>query len=141
MEISNQLKNLFNSNSDIEKIFVSVGHPSQKAIVKMFKANNAERNIKKYIESFRKNTGKNAEWIKIDFVTSIEKIKYEQLKHDLTHTRRNYVEYGFSLDNNWELAFLPEEINTNAFIRPEPNSKELFMSEKNITTILKSTKE
>ncbi|MCY1029783.1 poly(glycerol-phosphate) alpha-glucosyltransferase, partial [Mammaliicoccus sciuri] len=66
MEISNQLKNLFNSNSDLEKIFVSVGHPSQKAIVKMFKAHNAERNIKKYIESFRKNTGKNAEWIKID---------------------------------------------------------------------------
>ncbi|CAG7912639.1 poly(glycerol-phosphate) alpha-glucosyltransferase [Mammaliicoccus sciuri] len=132
MKISIQLKNLFNSNSDAEKIFVSIGHPSQKAIVKMFKANNAERNIKKYIESFRKNTGKNAEWIKIDFVTSIEKIKYEQLKHDLTYTRRNYVEYGFSLDKNWELAFLPEEINANAFIRPESNSKELFMSEKNI---------
>ncbi|WP_040030659.1 MULTISPECIES: hypothetical protein [Staphylococcus cohnii species complex] len=140
MEISNQLKNLFNSNSDVEKIFVSVGHPSQKAIVKMFKANNAERNIKKYIESFRKNTGKNAEWIKIDFVTSIEKIKYEQLKHDLTHTRRNYVEYGFSLDNTWKLAFLPEEINTNAFIRPEPNSKELFMSEKNINNYIKKYK-
>lgn len=140
MEISNQLKNLFNSHSDAEKIFVSVGHPSQKAIVKMFKANNVERNIKKYIESFRKNTGKNAEWIKIDFVTSIEKIKYEQLKHDLTHTRRNYVEYGFSLDNNWELAFLPEEINTNAFIRPEPNSKELFMSEKNINNYIKKYK-
>lgn len=132
MKISIQLKNLFNSNSDAEKIFVSIGHPSQKAIVKMFKANNAERNINKYIESFRKNTGKNAEWIKIDFVTSIEKIKYEQLKHDLTYTRRNYVEYGFSLDKNWELAFLPEEINANAFIRPESNSKELFMSEKNI---------
>ena len=69
------------------------------------------------------------------------KIKYEQLKHDLTHTRRNYVEYGFSLDNTWKLAFLPEEINTNAFIRPEPNSKELFMSEKNINNYIKNTKE
>ena len=140
MEISNQLKNLFNSNSDVEKIFVSVGHPSQKAIVKCLKLIMLNEILKIY-RIISKNTGKNAEWIKIDFVTSIEKIKYEQLKHDLTHTRRNYVEYGFSLDNNWELAFLPEEINTNAFIRPEPNSKELFMSEKNINNYIKNTKE
>ncbi len=38
--------------------------------------------------------------LKIDYVASLEKIKDEQHKQDLIHTRRNYVEYAFSLDDN-----------------------------------------
>ncbi len=140
MVITNQLKDLLNNHSNVERIFVSVGHPSQKALVKMFKSHNADRNIKKYIEAFRKNTGKKAERVKIDFVTSIEEIKYEQLKHDLINTRRNYVEYGFALDENWDLAFLPEEINANAFIRPKKGTKEFIMSEKNINNYINKYK-
>ena len=53
MEISNQLKNLFNSNSDVEKyLLVSVILP--KGYSKMFKANNAERNIKNISNHFEK---------------------------------------------------------------------------------------
>ena len=54
MVITNQLKDLLNNHSNLERIFVSVGHPSRKALVKMFKSHNADRNIKKYIEAFRK---------------------------------------------------------------------------------------
>lgn len=50
--------------------------------------------------------------LKIDYVASLEKIKDEQHKQDLIHTRRNYVEYAFSLDDNWELVYLLEEISS-----------------------------
>ena len=62
------------------------------------------------------------------------------MKHDLINTRRNYVEYGFALDENWDLAFLPEEINANAFIRPKKVLKEFIMSEKNINNYINKYK-
>lgn len=140
MNISHQISKLLNDHTPSNKLFVSIGHPSQKAVVKLFKMHNAERNIIKFIESFRKHTGKKAEWIKIDFVTSVERIKFDLLKDDLEHTRRNYVEYGFALDENWRLAFLPEEINANAFIRPSKENKGLILSEKNINNYIRKYK-
>uniref|UniRef100_UPI00036188A6 hypothetical protein n=1 Tax=Mammaliicoccus vitulinus TaxID=71237 RepID=UPI00036188A6 len=140
MNIVQQIKTLLNNHNNSEKLFVSVGHPNQKAVVKLFKVHNAERNILKYIEDFRKKSGVNSQWIKIDFVTSIEIVRFDSLKSELVNTRRNYVEYGFSLDENWKLAFLPEEINSNAFVKPKKDKKGYILSEKNINNYIKKYK-
>ena len=50
-----------------------------------------------------------------------------------TERRRNYIDYGIALDKFWNLTFLPEEINVNAFVRPSKKVKgEFILSEDNI---------
>ena len=78
---------------------------------------------------FKKKSGELPEWIKLDIVTSTEKILFKELK-TLINTRRNYVDFGIAFDSQWNFAVLPEEINANAFVRPDNTTKELFLSEK-----------
>lgn len=143
-----------NLNKNLEKIlemhksyshhgitFVSIGNAEIKAVVNIIKSqNNLKRNIIKLCEDFRKKSGKKLEWIKIDFVTEVMEIDFNTLKQDLINTRRNYIDYGFSLDNNWKNAFLSEEINANAFVRPSKDKKSFILSENNINNYLKKYK-
>ncbi|MCJ0965374.1 poly(glycerol-phosphate) alpha-glucosyltransferase [Mammaliicoccus sciuri] len=140
-----------NLSRDIEKIleiqklypihditFVSIGNKNQKAVVKVLKShNNFKRSILKLIQEFRKKSGKKAEWIKIDFVTEVIEIEFNSLKDNLINTRRNYIDYGVSLDNTWNYAFLSEEINANAFVRPSKDKKTFILSEDNINNYIK----
>ena len=83
---------------------------------------------------FKKKSGELPEWIKLDIVTSTE--KYYLKKKTLINTRRNYVDFGIAFDSQWNFAVLPEEINANAFVRPDNTTKELFLS-KNINNYLR----
>ena len=58
------------------------------------------------------------------------------MSNEIIKTRRNYVDFGIAFDSQWNLAVLPEEINANAFIRPDNTTKELFLSDKNINNYL-----
>ncbi|MCJ1777994.1 poly(glycerol-phosphate) alpha-glucosyltransferase [Mammaliicoccus sciuri] len=121
--------------------FVSIGNQYQKAIVRVFKnQNNIKRNILKLAQEFRKKTGKSANWVKLDFVIEEEAIEFDILKDDLINTRRNYVDYGIALDDKWEYAFLSDEINANAFVRPSKDKKSFILSEDNINNYLKKYK-
>ncbi len=44
------------------------------------------------------------------------------------------------MDPYWSMTFLPEEINANAFIRPQKGSQKLYVSEENINNYLKKYK-
>ncbi|RTX85403.1 poly(glycerol-phosphate) alpha-glucosyltransferase, partial [Mammaliicoccus vitulinus] len=112
-----------------------------KAVIKNFNYDHVDRNVQKFIDKYRKKSGKQPTWIKIDVVTYIESLPYEKLKNDLIQTRRNYVQYGFSLHENWKLAFLLEEINANAFIRPTNKENLFILSEKNITHYIRRYKD
>ncbi|OOV76454.1 poly(glycerol-phosphate) alpha-glucosyltransferase [Mammaliicoccus fleurettii] len=121
--------------------FVSIGNKDQKATVKVFKTqNNIKRNILKLAADFRKKTGKTAQWVKLDFIIEILEVDFNAIKDDLINTRRNYIDYGISLDNNWNYAFLAEEINANAFVRPSKDKKSFILSEDNINNYLKKYK-
>lgn len=63
MVITNQLKDLLNSHSNVERIFVSVGHPSQKALVKCLNHIMLTEILKIY-RSISKNTGKKLNGLK-----------------------------------------------------------------------------
>lgn len=127
-----------NKNEINNYVFLSLGTPNIKAQVKLFKKTNyLKQNISKLALKFKKKTGQFPEWIKLDIVTSTEKVLFKELKKVLINTRRNYVDFGIAFDNLWNLAILPEEINANAFVRPDNTTKELFLSEKNINNYLR----
>lgn len=129
----------FKVNSKSNKVFLSLSTGENKAVVINYDIDDSiklNKLIKNSLINYKKQNGKAAKWLKVDFVKDIEYIKFEKLVEELIQTRRNYVEYGFCLDKNWKLAFLPEEINANAFVRPNKTSKNLYLSEKNINNYI-----
>ena len=122
------------------KIFLSLGNSNIKATVKLLKKPNyLKRNVINEIQKFRKKTGKYPIWIKLDIVIKSEKILFEKVSNEIIKTRRNYVDFGVAFDDYWDLSFLPEEINANAFVKPIENNgkKKLILSEKNINNYLR----
>ncbi|ATF29488.1 poly(glycerol-phosphate) alpha-glucosyltransferase [Staphylococcus simulans] len=119
-------------------VFLSLGKHDIKAQVKLFKKTKyLKQDISKSALKFKKKSGEFPEWIKLDIVMSTEKVLFKELKKTLVTTRRNYVDFGIAFDSLWNLAVLPEEINANAFIRPDNTTKKLFLSEKNINNYLR----
>ncbi|HHW6795855.1 TPA: poly(glycerol-phosphate) alpha-glucosyltransferase [Staphylococcus aureus] len=132
------LKELNNKKEINNYVFLSLGKPNIKARVKLIKKTNyLKQDISKLALRFKKKSGEFPEWIKLDIVTSTEKILFKELKKTLINTRRNYVDFGIAFDSQWNFAVLPEEINANAFVRPDNTTKELFLSEKNINNYLR----
>ncbi|WP_285066636.1 hypothetical protein [Nosocomiicoccus ampullae] len=113
-------------------VFLSIGNRDHKAKVIFFKNNEDFKNYSiDIIEEFKKEFAVYPEWIKIDFITKKISIEFQNLRKNLIETRRNYINYGFSLDEEFELAFLPEEINANAFIRPKKGERSTFYLSRN----------
>lgn len=79
-------------------------------------------------------------WIKVDVVTHVVELDFSELRANMKSKRRNYIDYGICLDEDWSLSFLPEEINANAFIRPNKKTKELYFSEANVNSYIKNYK-
>ncbi|MDK6850046.1 hypothetical protein QP387_25895, partial [Klebsiella quasipneumoniae] len=73
----------------------------------------------------------------LDIVTDTQTIRFDNVAEELITTRRNYIDFGIAMDNYWNLTFLPEEINANAFVRPKKGTNTLFLSEENINNYLK----
>ncbi|MGV3043444.1 poly(glycerol-phosphate) alpha-glucosyltransferase [Macrococcus armenti] len=118
-----------------DEFYISLGKENIKADIKLFRGSkNIKRDIINYCEKFKKKTRTYPKWIKIDIVTSTEDIFYDDLKREMEKCRRNYIEYGIVLDSMWNLSFLPEVINANAFVKPQ--GKERILSEKNINNYL-----
>ena len=62
-------------------MFLSLGKSSVKAQVKLLKTNYLKQDISKLALKFKKKSGEFPEWIKLDIVTSTEKILFKELKH------------------------------------------------------------
>lgn len=143
MEIDVIVKDLVGEVSEkqnpFEYAFLSLGKENIKATVKLLKnARYLERDILKQCDKFRKKTGQYPKWIKIDVVTDSEEVIFDEVVMDMVNTRRNYIDYGIALDKYWNVAFLPDEINANAFVRPDKHDKSRFVfSEENINNYLK----
>ena len=129
-------------HKDSKWIIISLGFMNRRAHV--FKLKNNNYVIKKINEEIRKFSDNKytTEWLRVDFITAEEKVKFIDVHNELIKTRRNYVDFGISFDPDYNLAFLPEEINANAFVRPVPGKdhRTLYMCEKNINTYLKQNK-
>ncbi|ARQ07909.1 Poly(Glycerol-phosphate) alpha-glucosyltransferase [Macrococcoides canis] len=117
--------------------YISIGTRKSKADIKFFrKTNNAKRDIINHIEKYIKKNRRQPEWIKFDLITSVEDIFFDDLVKMMINTRRNYIEYGIAFDDMWNLSFLPEVINANAFLKPDKTGRKLMLSETNINHYL-----
>lgn len=142
MSIENRVRRLVEfvkvNYGEVNGIFyISLGKENAKAEVKLFQGSkDLERDILNLCNKFRKKAKNYPLWIKIDIVTGTEDVFYDDLRIEMETCRRNYIEYGIVLDEMWNLSFLPEVINANAFIKPNEFGKKHNLSEKNINSYL-----
>nr|WP_238447013.1 hypothetical protein [Staphylococcus haemolyticus] len=111
MEFEYKLEKLLTKVNNKTKInnyvFLSLGKSSVKAQVKLLKKTNyLKQDISKLALKFKKKSGELPEWIKLDIVTSTEKILFKELKKTLINTRRNYVDFGIAFDSQRQLSHL-----------------------------------
>ncbi|MFC5610349.1 UDP-N-acetylmuramoyl-tripeptide--D-alanyl-D-alanine ligase [Variovorax soli] len=61
-------------------------------------------------------SGMNVEWLRVDWVDSVEATTWADLRQRLRETKRNYFRHGLSLDGEFKYAFLEAELNGNAML-------------------------
>lgn len=119
-------------------IFLSIGNSSIRAYVYKKAANDyskAFNHVRKKAIDLVMKKHINPQWIKLDVVTDVKQIVFEELEQMIAKTKRNYFRYGIAFDSDFRTAFLEQEVNANAMIR-SVNNAPLQLDEKNINHYL-----
>ena len=126
-------------NDTVYILFLSIGNPNIRARVYHV----VETNLSKAVQQMRQKTVQlvrkhhlDPQWIKLDLVTNIQTLSFQDLEKQIAKTRKNYFRSGIAFDDEFRLAFLEQEINGNAMIR-SVNKGPLQLNEKNINHYLK----
>ena len=116
-------------------LFLSLGSKNKRANVFIGTGNTVDTSWKsaadkaiKYIKKSKLKT----EWLKIDIVKNPREISIEDFIVQMTETREKYFRYGISLDPNFNLAFLEQEVNANAFIKFDKEHNRSHLNEQNM---------
>src|SRR5699024_4763326 len=67
---------------------------------------------KKAIQLVRKNH-LDPEWMKIDYITNVEQLPFQQLEQKIANTRRNYFRYGIAFDEQFQLDRKSTRLNSS----------------------------
>lgn len=121
-------------------LFLSIGNPDIRARVEHVMADTFQKamsHLKDKAKQLVRKNFINPAWVKIDFVTAIQKIDFPTLEKEIAQTRKNYFRSGIAFDKDFRLAFLEQEINGNAMIRSVQKSP-LQLNETNISRYLTS---
>src|SRR5690625_3196027 len=70
-------------------------------------------------------------WLRIDWVQSVRQATLGQLKDWLKRVKRNYFRYGLALDEQFNVAFLEQELNSNAMLYGGTQYVHAVLNEKN----------
>lgn len=99
--------------------FLSIGNPKVRARVFNASASSISQVFSKLQKKAETLVKKNfsPEWMKVDVVTKVEKISFEDLQKRIETTRKNYFRYGIAFDPEFRLALLEQELHGNAIIR------------------------
>ncbi len=119
-------------------VFLSIGNSSIRA--RVFKEittdfSTALNNLRRKASHLIKKKNLDPQWIKIDFVSNVEKIGFEQLEGLIAKTRKNYFRYGIAFDSAFRIAFLEQELNGNAMLR-NTHKQPIKIDEQNINRYL-----
>lgn len=68
------------------------------------------------LKRWRMQTGKMPSWVRVEVVTSIEEMEWEELLQKLSTTKRNYFRFGLAFDKQLEYAVLEHELYANAIL-------------------------
>ncbi|WP_147533590.1 hypothetical protein [Bacillus marasmi] len=116
-------------------IFLSIGSREMRAVVFSGTGNQLETSWKNASDKAGKYIKKHnykPDWIKADIITQQEEISIVDFITKITKTRSNYFRYGFSLDSDFNLAFIEQEVNANAFIKFDKEHNRAYLSEDNM---------
>lgn len=123
-------------------VFLSIGSANKRARVLKEVGTSfslvCDRLKKLVIEEILKE-GLVPKWLKIDVVDQVEEVSFEQLEKEIASTRKNYFRSGIAFDDNFNLAFLEQELNSNVMIRSVKKSP-LHLDEKNINSYMQQNK-
>ncbi|WP_066191556.1 MULTISPECIES: glycoside hydrolase family protein [Gracilibacillus] len=121
-------------------LFLSLGTLEHRAIVFHVKANSFQKSWTKLVhlgESFISKQSHDFPYIKIDIVKNTEALSVFEFIKRLTQTKRYYFRYGVSFDQNFNHAFLEQELNGNAVLKYDKQNKRAFIDEKNLQLYIK----
>lgn len=77
-------------------------------------------------------------WLKVDWVTKVEALTWQELNTTLEKTKRNYYRKGIALDENFTTALLEQELNANAVLYAAPDVLHAQLNQQNLATYLKN---
>lgn len=70
-------------------------------------------------------------WLRVDWVSEVEKTTWQQLRDGFEKIKRNYFRKGISLDASFNQAFLETELNANAMLYGGAHIANAIINEKN----------
>jgi hypothetical protein len=91
-------------------------------------------------EHFRikaKSVGMVPIWLKLDWVTEIHEHSYAEFLDYISGIKTNYLREGIAFDQNFNLAFMEQEVNANVFIHELKKSGRKTMAWKNVNFYIK----
>ena len=94
--------------------FVSVGNTSSRAMVFSASGETAETAWHQAVskaEEYLQKIPYVVDFVKVDLVDTVLPAKLGDIKETLRKTRKNFFRYGISFDENFQTAFLEQEIN------------------------------
>ncbi|SIO72573.1 UDP-N-acetylmuramoyl-tripeptide--D-alanyl-D-alanine ligase [Burkholderia sp. GAS332] len=84
-------------------------------------------------QEFAGATGMAVQWLRVDWVESVEAMTWEALQDRLKQTKRNYFRCGVALDSEFRHAFLETELNANAMLYGGTAEPHAIVNTKNFT--------
>ena len=101
-------------NQEQQIIFISICNKKERSSI--FKGtgktiNSALNDANKKVKKFIKENKYDAQWVKIDLVTSKKNIKYDDLSKEIYFSRHEFFRYGLAFDSDFNLALLETELN------------------------------
>lgn len=73
-------------------------------------------------------------WLRVDWVTHVEALNWNELNKRLQDTKRNYFRHGLAFDSTLKHAFLEQELNANAMLYVGGDVANAQLNEKNFST-------
>ncbi|MDO7269409.1 hypothetical protein [Shouchella clausii] len=119
-------------------LFLSIGYLDKRATVLTVKENSFQRAWKRLYNRGISLMKQEYSCLKIDWVTSIEQHSLLSFINIMTKTKKNYFRQGISFDENFSHAFLEQEINGNAMIQIDKDTKRGYLNEKNIQSYIRN---
>lgn len=77
-------------------------------------------------------------WIRVDWVETVHKANWRDLRAMLTQVKRNYFRYGLALDKDLRFAFTEQELNANAMLYGGNSIFHAVLNEKNFSLYARS---
>ncbi|MGN8646183.1 hypothetical protein ACTNEO_09350 [Gracilibacillus sp. HCP3S3_G5_1] len=121
-------------------LFLSIGYKGERASV-LVEKNTSFQNTWKALQrkgfTYVQAKSREPSLLKVDIVKHIKKENNIEFAESITKTKKNYFRYGISFDNQFQYAFIEQELNGNAIIRIDPKSKRGYIDERNLQFYIK----